>query len=244
MSAAESTPPVALRETCRVVPHGHGGLERRVPLWPLHAARLRSGGCGEEVVARAAACALEAIEAYTGPASSRLRLTVSVSSGGAVSCEVDRRLSSLDVPGGPVLAPVEVAAPPPLPPAAAKPADRSWWDDAMREAKAAGGHQAVLLDAEGLVLDGGTATLWAVIDGTLVTPLSPPAIAGVARRFVLDRASALGLRAQVRPLAWSEVEAAEEVFLTNAYAGAVAARGRGGDVYAAVATSFDALRRS
>lgn len=62
----------------------------------------------------------------------------------------------------------------------------------------------------------------------LVTPPAPPAVAGVARRFLLARAAGVGCSTEVRPLRANEVECASEVFLTNAFGGVVAVRGRGG----------------
>ena len=144
-------------------------------------------------------------------------------------------LSSLDVVNGPVAVRVELAEIataedpiPPLPHGAAKPADRSWWDVAQRIAKLSGGHQAIIVDAAGNVVDGGSATVWIAEGGRLLTPPSPLAVGGVARAFVLDAAEKQGVDAAVEPISWERFEAADEAFLTNAFAGAVAVRGRGG----------------
>jgi len=216
----DGAPAVALRETCRLVCGA-------VPLWPYHRARLESGGCGPDVLSAADAVVEREAQAWTGPDSSRLRLTVVVDGGGAADARVQRRLSSLDVPGGPIAVPVEVDAPPGLPLHAAKPADRSWWDAAQRRARSAGGDQAIVT-LGGRILDGGTATVWLVIDGALCTPAAPDAVAGVARAFVLERCSAVGLPVRVGDLTLTDLMRADEVLLTNAFAGAVAVRGRGG----------------
>jgi branched-subunit amino acid aminotransferase/4-amino-4-deoxychorismate lyase len=82
--------------------------------------------------------------------------------------------------------------------------------------------------------------VWAVVDGTLVTPPAPPAIAGVARRYVLEHPD-LGFEVRVDRLPWAALEDADEVFLTNAFAGAVAARGRRGPLGEQVALLFREL---
>jgi branched-chain amino acid aminotransferase len=231
---ASSVPETALRETCRLV-------SGRVPLWPYHRQRLASGGCGEDLLKMADALIAREAVGWTGPDSTRLRLTLVVTPDGDVDARVQRRLSSLDVPGGPVAVAVEAEGTPPLPPSAAKPADRSWWDGAQRRARAAGGDQAIIVSPDGHVLDGGTANVWAVIGDDLVTPPAPAAVAGVARAFLLDACSRAGVPARVAALDAGSLERADEVFLTNAFAGAVAVRGRGGRFFAAVAEEFAEL---
>jgi branched-subunit amino acid aminotransferase/4-amino-4-deoxychorismate lyase len=245
----QEAPSVALRETCRVVAAGPSAvrspaaisdspglvLTGSVPLWPLHRERLAEGGCGETLLEEVEAAALEAVSAWPGPASSRLRLTIGIGTEGSVSAEMDRRLSSLDAVHGPVTATVRVDGAPPLPPGAAKPADRSTWDEAARRARQLGAHQAILVDADGLVIDGSSATVWAVFGDELRTPPAPPAVAGVARRFILLEAPALGLKVRVQPLASAGLDEADELMLSNAFGGVVAVRGRGGPVTARLA---------
>jgi branched-subunit amino acid aminotransferase/4-amino-4-deoxychorismate lyase len=229
----DGLPPVALKETCRVVSGG------RVPLWPLHRKRLADGGCSEGLLAEADdLVALAAAEhSRSHPRTARLRLTLTVSTGGELSVEVVRRLSSLDVPGGPVGVVVGCDELPPLAHGAAKPADRTWWDDRQRQARALGGHQA-LIARDGVLVDGGSASIWLVDGFRLLTPPAPPAIAGVGRRFVLREASTAGLHAEVIGLSVAGLDSADEVFVTNAFGGAVALRGRGGPVTARIADLF------
>jgi branched-subunit amino acid aminotransferase/4-amino-4-deoxychorismate lyase len=228
---------VALHETCRVVAGA-------VPLWPYHRARLEAGGCGDVVLEDATRVALSAAADWDASPGSRVRLSITVSPDGRASVSVERRLSSLDVPNGPVPVRVDVAGRPPLPRGAAKPADRSWWDDAQRRARAEGGHQAVIVDAEGMVIDGGTATVWIAERGVLVTPPSPGAVAGVARSFLLHEVARVGIEAHVEPLSWDRFERADEALATNAFGGAAAFRGRGGPVCDRVGELFAALWRS
>jgi len=227
-------PSCAVAETCRVV-----GLE--VPLWELHRERLSQGGCGEALLADVERRLETAIRSFAGERTSRLRAHVEVAADGSVAVEVARRLSSLDVVNGPVLVPVSVIdlpTPPVLPASAAKPVDRSWWDAASRAAHRGGGHQALIFDADGFVIDGSSASVWGLIEGALVTTPAPPAIAGVARRFVQRAAPALGLTVRVRPLQLQQLESADEILLTNAFGGAVAARGHGGPATRAVQSLF------
>lgn len=226
----DAAPAVPLRETCRLV-------SGRVPLWPFHRRRLASGGCGEETLRRVDAALEREASGWTGPNSSRLRLTIVVTPDGAVDARTQRRLSSLDVPGGPTVAIVPVDSPPRLPEGAAKPADRSWWDAAQRVARHAGYDQA-LVAYDGRLVDGGTSTAWLVLDGVVCTPPAPDAVAGVARAFLLDRLARDGVLVRVGELQSRLVNVAEEIFLTNAFAGAVAVRGRGGDVAKAAAAAF------
>lgn len=227
-------PSVALRETCRIA----GGS---VPLWPYHRARLAAGGTGEVLLSEADKAVAEAAHAWADAPTRRGRLTVDVLPTGALSVEVDRRLSSLDVPNGPVAARVDVEEPPHLPSGPAKPADRTYWDAAHHIADATGGHQAVIVGPDGMVIDGSTATLWIAENGVLVTPHAPPAIPGVGRAFVLESAHGAGLVVSVEAISWERFEAADEAFFTNAFGGVAPVRGRGGEGFSAVKALFDEL---
>jgi branched-subunit amino acid aminotransferase/4-amino-4-deoxychorismate lyase len=217
-------------------------VDGRLPLWEYHRARLARGGCGSDLLAEADRVVAEAAASHAGVASSRLRLTLVVTPEGIAEATVQQRLSSREVPGGPTAAFVQVSSPPWLPPGAAKPADRSWWDDAQRRARWADGHQAIIV-CDGNVVDGGTATVWAVAGGVAVTPPAPDAVAGVARAFLLDALVRAGAPARVDTLTAREFETAEEAFLTNAFGGAVAIRGRGGAVFDRVSAIFAEMWR-
>jgi 4-amino-4-deoxychorismate lyase len=233
---APGAPLQALRETCRVV-------AGRIPLWPYHRARLVAGGCEGAVLEEVELAAIAAASDWNGTASPRVRLSMTVSRDGAIAVDVRRRLSSLDVPGGPVVVRVDVAEMPPLPAGAAKPADRSWWDEVQRRAAFEGGHQAIVVGTDGNVIDGGSATVWVVEGTTIVTPPSPPAVAGVARAFLMQAAPDAHVRIEVEPLSWERYVAADEAFLTNAFGAAVAIRDRGGMVFRAVDSIFEEMWR-
>lgn len=223
----------ALRESVLV-------REGRTPLWRWHLERLRDAGLPPEAFAEIGRARRTAL-AEAGPGfSGKLQLVVAPD--GSTAAALDTEPSSLAVPGGPTVLPVKVTQPPELPPGAAKPASRAYWDGPLRLARSRGADLAVLVLPGGEVIDAATATVFAVIGDGLVTPPAPPAIAGVARRVVLGMlAPGLGLRTCVRTLEWSEFECADEAFLANAVGGVVPVRDRGGAVTARVSEAFEAL---
>ncbi len=236
-----SLQPYGLAETCRVV----GGS---VPLWHYHRARLLRGGCPVELVEEIEALALSEAATWSESPSRRIRLGITIEPDGEFSLVSGVHLSSLDVLNGPVAVAVDMTEigtaenpEPPLPAGAAKPADRSWWDLAQLIARRRSGHQAIILDRLGGIVDGGSATVWIVEEGRLITPPSPPAVGGVARAFVLDAAPRRGLEVAVEPIAWERFELADEAFLTNAFAGAVAVRHRGGEQFEVVRGLFSLM---
>lgn len=225
----DGLPPVALRETCRVA-------TCRVPLLAYHLSRLACGGCGPSVLARVRAGVGRAL-ASADPAAAYGRLAVTVGAEGDVHAEISAVPSSLHVEGGPAAVSVIVAAPPALPPGAAKPAERGVWDAAQRQAGP--GAQAVLVLADGRVIDGATASVWVRQGDMLLTPMSPPAVAGVAREAVFDLVPGCGLRAAEAELTVADLHDADEVFFSNAVAGVVAARGRAGAAVGVLAAAFE-----
>lgn len=86
---------------------------------------------------------------------------------------------------------------------------------ARRRARAAGAEEAVLISADGHVLEGSASNVFAVRDGALLTPpLSAGVLAGVTRQVVLEVASRLGITLVEQPLALTTLLAADEAFLT------------------------------
>jgi len=221
---------VGLRETIRV-------QDGRMPLLGMHLERLSAGGCDETTVEAAAAEALKAVKAWPH-AYGRMALHVAVD--GRVWAEITSASSMIDVAGGPRIAFVATDVPQ-LPPGGAKPEDRSFWDRALELARLDGADVAVLVSPEGSVFDTSHATLWVRRDDRLLTPPSPPALAGVSRRAVFGIAPSLGFSAEEYPLAVSDVQSAEEVILTTAVAGAIAVRGRGGRVAGILRAHFERL---
>ena len=224
-------PAMALRETCRVV-------GATVPLWRLHRGRLRAGGCGQALIAEVE----RAVDGVLGDQSGGRegsRLGVVVTPEGAVEVTLSTQPSTLDVPGGPVVARVEAPAGMPDLIGLAKPADREWWDVAHRLAVSAGAHQAIIVDCEGNLVDGSTSAVWLVEGGSLLTVSAPPAVASVSAAFVREQAAREGIDVRTEPISWERFCAADEAFLTNALGGCAAIRGRGGPTTELVSSWFD-----
>lgn len=87
---------------------------------------------------------------------------------------------------------------------------------ARREARQRGADEALLTDAAGRPLEGSGSNLFAVVEGTLVTPpLEAGLLAGVTRAVVLELAADAGLDVAVRLLTAQELVGADEAFLTS-----------------------------
>ncbi|GEJ56267.1 aminotransferase class IV [Anaeromyxobacter diazotrophicus] len=87
---------------------------------------------------------------------------------------------------------------------------------AVREARASGAHEALLLGAGGQVTEGASSNVFAVRAGALVTPpLGAGILAGVTRALVLELAREAGLPAREAPLLPADLAGAEELFLTS-----------------------------
>jgi len=87
---------------------------------------------------------------------------------------------------------------------------------ALAQAKAGGADDAIFLDTAGHVSEATASNLFALIDGTLVTPpLGCGVLPGITRATVLALAPDLGIAAAERELAEPELAAASEMFLTS-----------------------------
>ena len=96
---------------------------------------------------------------------------------------------------------------------------------AMGEARAAGAFDAVLRTAGGLVVSGAMSNLFAVRSGGVQTPpVNRAGVAGVMRQVVLRECTALGVAAAEQALRAEDLQAADEVFITNARIGVVPVR--------------------
>ncbi len=86
---------------------------------------------------------------------------------------------------------------------------------AKQEAITKGFDEAIFID-DGMVMEGATTNLFAVIAGQLVTPPEGRKIlAGITRRFILDLAPTIGVVTNERPIRLEEMDQAEEIFLTS-----------------------------
>jgi branched-chain amino acid aminotransferase len=87
---------------------------------------------------------------------------------------------------------------------------------AVREAKARGAHEALLLDGAGNVTEGASSNVFAVRGEELVTPpLAAGILEGVTRGVVLDICRELGVPVRQEELPLATLEGVSEVFLTS-----------------------------
>jgi len=87
---------------------------------------------------------------------------------------------------------------------------------AAREAAGAGADDALLLNTQGRVACTTIANVFALTEGTLVTPpLSDGCLPGVIRALVMEIAPTLGLAVEERPLTPQALAGAHAAFLTN-----------------------------
>jgi branched-chain amino acid aminotransferase len=87
---------------------------------------------------------------------------------------------------------------------------------AMREASRVGALEALIVDAKGAVLEGGSSNVFLVVGGKLVTPdLSAGILPGITRAHLLALARALGISVELRTPNLNEAYAADEVFISS-----------------------------
>jgi branched-chain amino acid aminotransferase len=87
---------------------------------------------------------------------------------------------------------------------------------AVREAKARGAHEALIVDAHGHVVEGASSNVFVVHGGRVATPPETAGIlAGITRRRILSAAGGLGLAVEERVLSVADVTGADEVFITS-----------------------------
>jgi branched-chain amino acid aminotransferase len=88
---------------------------------------------------------------------------------------------------------------------------------AIREARLANAAEALIVDGRGLVVEGATSNVFAVLaDGTLVTPPESDGILlGITRETVLSVAAQLGIPIKLESLPLDVVKGAREVFVSS-----------------------------
>jgi anthranilate/para-aminobenzoate synthase component I/branched-subunit amino acid aminotransferase/4-amino-4-deoxychorismate lyase len=99
-----------------------------------------------------------------------------------------------------------------------------WRDRRLLDALAADGVTPLLLDADGTVLEAAWGNVFAVEDGTLLTPPADGRLLpGVTRAAILDAAQAAGLTPREAELPFERLARADAILLSSALAGAVVA---------------------
>jgi len=87
---------------------------------------------------------------------------------------------------------------------------------AGEEARAAGAHEALLVDGRGLVTEGASSSLFVVKAGRIETPpLDVGILAGVTRHLVLGLARRAGIEVAELPLETQDLAEADEIFITS-----------------------------
>jgi branched-chain amino acid aminotransferase len=87
---------------------------------------------------------------------------------------------------------------------------------ALRAAKQAGAHEALIVGAGGAVVEGTTSNVFAVRGGALVTPaIEAGILPGITRAHLLLAASELGLPVRFEGLTPEELAGSDEVFLSS-----------------------------
>jgi branched-chain amino acid aminotransferase len=86
---------------------------------------------------------------------------------------------------------------------------------ALQEALQCGFDEALLLDAEGYVMEGSGENIFIVRDGVLYTPDLTSALDGITRRTVIALARELGLQVVEKRITRDEVYIADEAFFTG-----------------------------
>lgn len=95
----------------------------------------------------------------------------------------------------------------------------------LQKASAKGGAEAIFLQVTNHVAGGAVSNLFAVKDGSLVTPIArgeeqpgavpSPVLPGITRGFVIESAKELGIGCSARMVTVADMLDADEVFLTN-----------------------------
>lgn len=89
---------------------------------------------------------------------------------------------------------------------------RSQWQDDWQEA--------LLCDQSGSVIEATQSNVFIARDGAITTPrLDQCGVAGVMREWVLENASKVGVECAIMPLSVADIEAADEVFVSNSLIG-------------------------
>jgi branched-subunit amino acid aminotransferase/4-amino-4-deoxychorismate lyase len=97
---------------------------------------------------------------------------------------------------------------------------RLQWDLALRRANESGSHDVVLVDASDRILETSVANVWVVREGVAWTPPAPArCLPGVMRGWLLEHLDAVEVPALERDVTISDLENADEVWISNAVIG-------------------------
>ena len=87
---------------------------------------------------------------------------------------------------------------------------------ALRQAKASGAHEALILSYDGCVVEGTTSNVFALSGGKLVTPpTTETLLPGITRALVMEAAEHLGIEVVERRMSPEDIASAGEAFITS-----------------------------
>lgn len=87
---------------------------------------------------------------------------------------------------------------------------------ALKEARAQGAHEALIVDPKGQIVEGTTSNVFIVRDGEVVTPPEEAGcLAGITRAHILEIAAEMGQPLRLAPLTPADLASADEVFLSS-----------------------------
>lgn len=109
--------------------------------------------------------------------------------------------------------------PPGEPGSRAKSTSRQYAVRAQDRVLAAGADEGIHVAADGRVLEGIASNVFAVLDGTLLTPRKQECLPGITRGRVLELAREAGVELREAPVERERLLGADEVFVTNAVQG-------------------------
>jgi branched-chain amino acid aminotransferase len=87
---------------------------------------------------------------------------------------------------------------------------------ALKQAKAAGAHEALIVDGRGAIVEGATSNLFLVREGELLTPPEEQGILpGITRAHLLEVAEELKIPVRLQPITTPDLASATEAFLSS-----------------------------
>ena len=94
------------------------------------------------------------------------------------------------------------------------------WDLARERAESAGADDVLLVDTDGHLLESAVANVWVIRDGVARTPPAPArCLPGVMREWLLRHLEDTGIGARECDLSLSDIDQADELWLSNAVVG-------------------------
>lgn len=104
--------------------------------------------------------------------------------------------------------------------------DTDHYAKCRKEAKRLNVDELIFVDEDGFIREGSVTNVFLVIEGVLVTP-KEQILRGIIREEVVEKALQKGIKVEEREVCRSEVDRADEIFVTNSLRGVVPVKGWG-----------------